>query len=156
MHHREQDQQSYQLHVEAVKLMRADPALIDRAIGILQQWGQLAHPCSKPLRDAWLRILNNHDWDAALAEDDFGMQIRQASPLACILPNARRLEIIRSCKKQRLNNAENWGENHGVMRSSNPFELRRVDLYEYSGCPGIDPGLFFVASCWSRWPACKE
>jgi len=99
MHHQEQDALSLALHTEAVGMMRADPALIDRAIAILIRWDKTCDHHSKPLRDEWMRILTDRLWDIALDPGERGNQLRQASPVSCILPNARRLEIIKECKQ---------------------------------------------------------
>ena len=101
--HQEQDQQSLELHSEAIKMMQSDASLIDRALSILDRWCQ--NPANKtyPLYAEWRRILENRDWNEALSTSDRGYQRRQASPVACVLPNKRRLEIIKSCKKNSLN-----------------------------------------------------
>jgi hypothetical protein len=56
---------------------------------------------SKPLRDEWVRILNERDWVTALGANERGNQLRQASPLACLLPTKRRLAIIRATATHR-------------------------------------------------------
>lgn len=99
MNHQEQDKQSLALHTEATKLMREDERLILRAQDILSKWDRTCDAHSKPLRDEWVRILRERDWESALATTERGNQLRQASPVACVLPNNRRLEIIKSCKK---------------------------------------------------------
>ena len=41
------------------------------------------------------------DWVTALGANEYGNQLRQASPLACLLPTERRLEIIRATATHR-------------------------------------------------------
>ncbi|HET9112243.1 MAG TPA: hypothetical protein VFN66_00075 [Burkholderiales bacterium] len=101
-HHREQDYQSLMLHTAAVDLMRQDAQLIERAQAILDRWLQAAVVHSAPLLKEWQRILLERDWALALSNSERGNQLRQASPVSCILPNKLRLEIIQSCKKANL------------------------------------------------------
>lgn len=82
-------------------MILADPFLERKALGILARWG--SHVCdrSKPLRDQWAKIIEEHDWALALEESERGNQLRQASPLAIILPNDVRLKIISSIKAEK-------------------------------------------------------
>lgn len=95
--HQEQDRQSLMLHTEAIRMMQADPALIERAQSTLERWySKETKPYS--LWDEWRRILRERDWNTALSTSDWGNQIRQASPVGCILPEEKRLEIIWECR----------------------------------------------------------
>lgn len=105
MHHQEQDARSLALHTAAIELMRSDEALIQRALDILARWDTHVSASSKPLRDEWVRILRERDWELALSVSERGNQLRQASPVACVLPTERRLEIIRATSKWPLPNA---------------------------------------------------
>ena len=67
-HHGPQDYQSLLMHREAVRMILAEPALADKALAILARWDTHASLHSKPLR--------------------------QASPMACLLPTEVRLGII--------------------------------------------------------------
>ena len=96
MHHQEQDARSLALHTATVGLMRADESLIARALGILACWDTHVSAHSKPLRDEWVRILREKDWESALATNERGNQLRQASPCSCVLPTPTRLAIIRA------------------------------------------------------------
>lgn len=80
--------------------MRADESLIQRALDTLARWDTHADVRSKPLRDEWVRILQERDWATALGENEHGNQLRQASPVSCVLPNERRLEIILATSKR--------------------------------------------------------
>ena len=99
MRHQEQDARSLALHTVAVELMRADETLIERALDILARWDSHVSVRSKPLRDEWVRILQERDWELALSVSERGNQLRQASPVSCVLPNERRWEIIRATSK---------------------------------------------------------
>ncbi len=99
--HSLQDRQSLLMHREAVRMLQADPALAEKALSILKRWDGHVSGCSKTLRDRWWQIITERDWDAALEESERGNQLRQASPLAILLPNGVRLEIIRMIRKEK-------------------------------------------------------
>lgn len=99
MRHQEQDARSLALHTAAIELMRANETLIQRALDILARWDSQASVRSKPLRDEWVRILQERDWALALSVSERGNQLRQASPVSCVLPNEQRWEIIRATSK---------------------------------------------------------
>jgi|CXWL01.1.fsa_nt_gi hypothetical protein len=100
-HHGSQDYQSLLMHQEAVRLILEDPSLAEKAQEILSRWDRHVGVRSKPLRDVWVQIISNGNWDLALEDSERGNQLRQASPLSVLLPNKRRVEIIRSVKKLR-------------------------------------------------------
>lgn len=93
--HRVQDLQSFLMHREAVGLLRANPTLVAQAEVRLSRWMSNSEPYSRPLLERWTEILAARDWDAALANSDDAQQLRQASPLAGLLPDDTRLAIIR-------------------------------------------------------------
>jgi hypothetical protein len=93
--HRAQDLQSFLMHREAVKLLRADPTLVERVGATLSRWMERADPHSRPLLERWTQIVAARDWDAALASSDEAQQLRQASPFAGLLPEDTRLAIIK-------------------------------------------------------------
>ena len=101
--HGAQDYQSLLMHVEAVRLLKQNPRLAARAIATLDRWNQTADPRSRELLDEWRRIVDQREWRLAVAPDERGKQLRQASPLATLLPEESRLRIIRRVKtlKQR-------------------------------------------------------
>lgn len=96
--HGAQDYQSLLMHVEAVRLLKQDPRLVERAIATLNRWQETADPRSHDLLDEWRRILDKREWRLAVAPDERGNQLRQASPLATLLPDEKRLGIIRRVK----------------------------------------------------------
>lgn len=97
-HHAAQDYQSLLMHLEAVRLLRGDPLLVARALETLTRWRMTADVRSVSLLDEWTRILTETEWDAAVAPDERGNQLRQASPLAGLLPEKTRLGIIRKVR----------------------------------------------------------
>lgn len=93
--HRAQDLQSFLMHREAVRLLRADPTLVAQAEVTLSRWMSNSDPHSRPLLERWTEIVAAPDWDAVLANSDDAQQLRQASPFAGVLPDETRLAIIR-------------------------------------------------------------
>lgn len=100
-HHHPQDRQSLLMHREAVRMLESDPSLTAKALAILARWD--GHVCSrsKPLRDRWVQIISDQDWPTALEESERGNQLRQASPLAILLPNKVRLAIIQAIRREK-------------------------------------------------------
>jgi hypothetical protein len=96
--HRTSDLQSLRLTQAAMAQIKRQPELPSVALRTLEHWDNVAPPTSKPLRDEWREILHSGNFDRALAQTDRGQQLRQAAPLARVIPPAVRLEIIRSCK----------------------------------------------------------
>lgn len=94
-HHRAQDLQSFLMHREAVRLLRADPELVKKVEMTLSRWIQSVDPHSRPLLERWAAIIALRDWDAALANSEDAQHLRQASPFAALLPEDTRLSIIR-------------------------------------------------------------
>jgi hypothetical protein len=106
-HHGLQDLQSFLMHQEAVRLIRDDPSLAQQARATLERWCKTVDPHSLPLLNQWRQILAAEDWDTALSESERGNELRQASPLATVLPNETRLAIIakvRSLKTKGISN----------------------------------------------------
>jgi hypothetical protein len=97
-----QDLQSLILHEEAVKLLRKQPELISRALEILDKWRSSGNVHSRVLWDEWSVILNRRDWRRVLARTRRSKELRQASPLAILLPadvRARVLEQVQQLKR---------------------------------------------------------
>ncbi len=101
-----QDRQSWLMHQEAVRMLQADPSLADRALAILDRWD--AHVCSssRPLRERWVQIIAERDWAVALDTSEVGNQLRQASPLSCLLPDEVRLIILAQVREEKAFQAE--------------------------------------------------
>lgn len=96
--HASADAQSLALTAAAIANLQARPALIEDVLRTLEHWDRVAPRGSQPLRDAWRQILFERDWSRALASDDRGQQLRQASPLGAALTRDERLTIVRRCK----------------------------------------------------------
>ena len=75
-----------------------NPALITRLLATLARWDMSASTRSKPLRDQWVKILEERDWLRATEITEHGNLLRQASPMATILPEEVRLRIIREVR----------------------------------------------------------
>lgn len=96
--HRAQDLQSLLMHEEAVRLLREDPSLVARLEQTLARWSTRDDPNSRPLLQRWIDIVAARDWAAATADTEEARQLRQASPMATLLPQQTRLDIIRKVK----------------------------------------------------------
>ena len=100
--HELQDLQSLMLHQEAVKLMQKQPALIQQAMDTLDEWRQAGDAHSRFLWDEWAVILHRRAWRRALSHTKRSKELRQASPLATVLPpevRQRILDEVQSLKK---------------------------------------------------------
>jgi hypothetical protein len=93
--HRAQDLQSFLMHREAVKLLRDNPALAKRVEATLSRWRTQQDSRKAAVLAQWTEIVEARNWDAALANTEVAQQLRQASPLAGVLPDDTRLGIIR-------------------------------------------------------------
>ncbi|MCU0970050.1 MAG: hypothetical protein MUF03_14800 [Rubrivivax sp.] len=96
--HRQSDLQSLLLNQAAIEALRRQPERLAAVQAVLDHWDRVAPPASKPLRDEWRDILSSGTYERALAPDEHGQQLRQASPLGRALSPQARLAIIRSCK----------------------------------------------------------
>lgn len=100
--HRIQDLQSLALHEEAVRRVRADPALLHQAQAVLQKWLNAGDPRSASLWTEWKDILEHRKWRKALGRTHRAQELRQASPMAAVLPpevRKRTLQEVRDLKK---------------------------------------------------------
>lgn len=97
-HHGPQDYQSLLMHQEAVRMLEADPSLTNRLLEILADWD--THVCSRsrPLRERWVKIIKERNWSLALEDSELANQLRQASPMASLLPSGVRFGIIRNVR----------------------------------------------------------
>jgi transcriptional regulator with XRE-family HTH domain len=92
--HRLQDLQSLALHEEAVRLVRSDPALQQRALDTVLGWLNTGDSRSADLWREWRVILQQKAWRKALGRTRRAQQLRQASPLVTVLPAAVRQRIL--------------------------------------------------------------
>ena len=92
--HQVQDLQSLALHEEAVRLVRANPALLHRAEETLQRWLQSGNSRSSNLWREWQDILNREQWRKVLGRTRRAQELRQASPLITVIPEEVRQGIL--------------------------------------------------------------
>lgn len=96
--HQLQDLQSLALHEEAVRLAKADPALVQRAQDTVARWLASGDVRSASLWLEWQRILAAGAWRKALGRTRHAQQLRQASPLVTALPQAARQRILQQVR----------------------------------------------------------
>lgn len=97
--HERQDLQSLVMHQEAVRLMKRDPALIQRALDTLNRWQAKGEPHAQALWQEWAVILQRRSWRQALALTGRAQQLRQASPVVTVLPQDTRQRIIEEVQR---------------------------------------------------------
>ncbi|WP_431288021.1 helix-turn-helix transcriptional regulator [Roseateles chitinivorans] len=93
--HRLQDLQSIAMHQEAVRLAKADPALIQKAQATVERWLSSGDARSATLWREWQDILSEGAWRKVLGATRRAQQLRQTSPLVTILPEEMRQRILR-------------------------------------------------------------
>lgn len=113
--HELQDLQSLVLHQEAVRLMKKNPALIQKAMDTLNRWRAGGRSRSFVLWDEWSEILHRRMWRRALANTQRSRELRQASPLATVLPADARARILAEVQRIRI-----AGTANRVTRSATP------------------------------------
>jgi transcriptional regulator with XRE-family HTH domain len=99
--HELQDLQSLVLHQEAVRLMKKDPALIQKALDTLNRWRARGSSRSDALWNEWAVILDRRAWRRALANTERSRELRQASPLTTVLPADTRQQILKEFQQLR-------------------------------------------------------
>jgi transcriptional regulator with XRE-family HTH domain len=92
--HELQDLQSLVLHQEAVRLMKQNPDLIQKALDTLNRWRSQGSSSSQVLWDEWSVILHRRTWRRALSNTQRSRELRQASPLTTVLPADTRKRIL--------------------------------------------------------------
>lgn len=92
--HQLQDLQSLALHEEAVRLVKANPALVQQALDTVKRWIATGDSHSASLWREWQAILGAGSWRKALGRTRHAQQLRQASPLVTILPEEARQRIL--------------------------------------------------------------
>lgn len=93
--HRLQDLQSLALHEEAVRLAKADPALVLNAQDTAKRWLAAGDSRSASLWREWQRILGAGSWRKVLGRTRHAQELRQASPLVAVLPQEARQRILK-------------------------------------------------------------
>lgn len=97
--HDVQDLQSLALHEEAVRLVRADPALVEEAQATLTRWLNGSPSRSAGLWQEWQDILQKRSWRKVLGRTRRAQELRQASPLITVLPPAVREQVLAEVRK---------------------------------------------------------
>lgn len=92
--HRLQDMQSLALHEEAVRRVKRDPRLLQRAKATTERWLNTGDERSAALWREWLAILEAGRWRKVMGRTRHAQQLRQASPLVTVLPQAARQAIL--------------------------------------------------------------
>ncbi|AEI81539.1 transcriptional regulator (plasmid) [Cupriavidus necator N-1] len=92
--HQAQDLQSMALHKEAIRMIHEDPALLGRTQEMLRRWRSQGDSRSDSLWSEWETILANQSWRKALGRTRRAQELRQASPLPAILPDALRQDVL--------------------------------------------------------------
>lgn len=92
--HRVQDLQSLALHEEAVRLVRSDPALLQKAQVLLERWLRKGPSRSSSLWKEWQGILRDGKWRKVLGRTLRAQELRQASPLTAVLPRPVRQRVL--------------------------------------------------------------
>lgn len=92
--HRLQDLQSLALHDEAVRLAKQNPDWVQQARETTERWLTTGDARSAGLWREWLDILAAGRWRRVLGRTRHAQQLRQASPLVTILPEAVRQRIL--------------------------------------------------------------
>lgn len=93
--HYAQDQQSLALHRQAVRAVQHDSALLDRSKRTLDCWlASTPSSRSAPLWREWEQVLNIRSWRKVLRPGQRSQQLRQASSLVTVLPEAIRLHVL--------------------------------------------------------------
>lgn len=99
--HQVQDLQSLALHEEAVRLVRADPALLMEAQETLDRWLSSGHSRSVSLWREWQEILRHGKWRKILGRTRRAQELRQASPLTAVMPEQVRRSVLDQVNKLR-------------------------------------------------------
>lgn len=97
--HELQDLQSLALHQEAVRRMKQDPRLVNQAMDTLNRWRSKGGSRSEHLWDEWAVILEKRAWRRALSHTQRARELRQASPLATVLPKEARQRILKEVRR---------------------------------------------------------
>lgn len=97
--HQLQDLQSLALHEEAVRRVKAEPGLRQRAQQTIERWMETVDPRSRSLLEEWSSILQSGQWRKVLGRTRHAQQLRQASPLVTVLPEEVRHQILAEAGK---------------------------------------------------------
>ena len=96
--HRVQDVQSLALHEEAVRQVKANPELVQRAQETVSNWLAKGGARSASLWLEWQNILQAGAWRKALGPTLHAQQLRQASPLVTVLTEESRQRVLQQVR----------------------------------------------------------
>jgi len=99
MNQQDHDKRSLDLHIEVMRRTESDPSLWELATSILDRWLTTTSPYSRPDLEQWRRILDGRDVQSVIADDERGRQLRQSSPLSCVLPYRERWDFLKAWKR---------------------------------------------------------
>lgn len=118
--HQVQDLQSLALHEEAIRLVRSDPVLLQRAEETLARWLQSGPSRSSSLWHEWQDILARRAWRKVLGQTRRAKELRQASPLVTVLPETERRRILDQVSGLRKGVVLGAGSDGTGMRDAGP------------------------------------
>ena len=96
--HRVQDLQSLALHEESIRLVKANPELLEQAQATLERWINKGDSRSISLWLEWRSVLRAGSWRKVLGHTRHAQQLRQSSPLVTILPDDARQNILKQVR----------------------------------------------------------
>lgn len=102
VHHDDLDQRSLALHVLVARKVEANPALIEKAQGVVTRWLQISDPASHVYLQEWRAVLAQGvaaSVRLATEHSEHANALRQASPMACLLSNQERFAFLREWKQ---------------------------------------------------------
>ena len=89
LQHSDLDSRSLAIHRLAVEKLKREPALLERARSILARWREASSSRTAPALGEWQRLLDADGGRGALVvaleDTERAAQLRQSSPLACLL-----------------------------------------------------------------------
>ena len=78
--------------------MKHDPRLVNQAMDTLNRWRSEGGSRAEHLWDEWAVILEKRAWRRALSHTQRARELRQASPLATVLPEEARQRILKEVR----------------------------------------------------------
>ena len=99
--HRLLDLRSLALHQLVAAKLRSDASQLERARAILDRWRGIVSPRALPLLDEWARLFDQGVeklLEVALEDSERSSQLRQSSPLSCLLAPWERHLFLRHWK----------------------------------------------------------
>ena len=97
--HQAQDLQSLALHEAAVRLVKANPDLVQQVQATLERWLEDTDSRSSDLWREWRAILQRRQWRKILGRTARAQELRQASPLVTVLPDEVRQTVLAEASK---------------------------------------------------------